>query len=92
MLIDGQEDIDQQAHAAQVTQDHRDIVHVSHHHYTSYHTTSYFLLLYTAVCSGSYSCQNSGTCVQPNTCCCLRTGYTGSVCNTGMDTAIFYSI
>lgn len=37
----------------------------------------------TPICSGSSACQNGGTCVQPSTCCCIRTGYTGSVCNTG---------
>ena len=33
MPIDEQEVIDKQAHVARVTQDHLDIVHVSHQHY-----------------------------------------------------------
>lgn len=83
MPTDEQEDTDKQAVAVQVTQDHLDTAHVSYQlqllHVRSYHLT------FTATCSGDYACQNGGTCVSPNTCCCLRTGYTGSVCNTGMN-------
>ncbi|XP_065896865.1 multiple epidermal growth factor-like domains protein 11 [Dysidea avara] len=38
----------------------------------------------TPICSGGNACQNGGVCVRPNTCCCAKTGYSGPVCNIGM--------
>ena len=80
MLIAEEEHIGQHLHVAQGIQDLLEVAIVSHHTILS---TIHSLLFSLALCSGSNACQNGGTCIRPNTCCCTRTGYAGPRCNNG---------